>query len=145
MLEDTKKRQYDAISEISVRVLREHNPIVRLNKANSESVTSTHRSFPTSYCCGRELAEHRDGGSFDAASAALLASGYTIDWHDAPRREVDQEPGGEKIPAAPKKDRVKFTCGSCGLNAWMRPSGEIKCGFCNQHMRAAGTIEARAS
>lgn len=30
--------------------------------------------------------------------------------------------------------RVKFSCASCGLNAWAKPSARLKCGDCNINM-----------
>lgn len=80
-----------------------------------------------------------DGGPFDLACQALLADGFRINWAD--RVEAWHEihgtmsapaaPGSKVAPVVPtKKDRIKFTCPSCGQNAWARPSAEIACTPC---------------
>ena len=75
------------------------------------------------------------GGQFDLDCSELLAGGFRINWHDRPllpQPEDAPEAGEEPAPAKPKKkkDRVKFTCGECGLNAWAKPSAQLVCGPC---------------
>lgn len=74
-----------------------------------------------------------DGGAFDRACAALLATGFRINWHDHVKPEV---PAAE--PGAAKTDRIKFSCPSCGLNAWAKPTAQITCTDCRRPMSAAG-------
>lgn len=76
-----------------------------------------------------------EGGQFDLDCSELLATGFQINWHDRPylpQPEDDPEQGDETAPAKPKKkkDRVKFTCAECGLNAWAKPSAQLVCGPC---------------
>jgi len=84
-----------------------------------------------------------DGGSFDVACQALLASGYKIDWHDAPLKIAteggDENSTSEKNKPPAKKDRIKFTCKNCGLNAWAKPSARLKCESCDLLMLADST------
>jgi len=80
-----------------------------------------------------------DGGPFDVACRDLLDSDFRINWHD---RLVFQSvgPNGDPddTPAPPqKKDRVKFTCGECDLNAWAKPSARLVCGICGIAMPIA--------
>ena len=84
-----------------------------------------------------------DGGKLDTAIQELLDSGFRINWHD---RLVFKNSGAvedidDDDAPAPKKNRVKFTCPNetCGLNAWMRPTGKLKCGFCDLPMHSPET------
>ena len=86
----------------------------------------------TGYRVSHEIIE---GGQFDLDCSELLAGGFQINWHDRPHLpepEDDPEAGDEPTPAKPKKkkDRVKFTCQDCGLNAWAKPSARLVCGSC---------------
>lgn len=86
----------------------------------------------TGYRVSHEIIE---GGQFDLDCSELLANGFQINWHDRPQfpePEDDPDAGDEPTPAKPKKkkDRVKFTCVECGLNAWAKPSAQLVCGPC---------------
>jgi len=74
------------------------------------------------------------GGQFDLDCIELLANGYRIGWHDrSPPLQAEDNLGSGDDSAPPKgkkRDRVKFTCPSCGQNAWARPSAEIACTPC---------------
>jgi hypothetical protein len=78
-----------------------------------------------------------DGGAFDVAARELLDQGFVIRWRD---RVVLRARDGDAVSAAsaaakpaPKrsKDRVKFSCPSCRLNAWAKPSAVLTCAPCN--------------
>lgn len=83
-----------------------------------------------------------EGGPFDIACRALLATGFRINWHDrlcfqsavAPRPDDDDD-----TPVPGKKDRIKFTCRACKLNAWAKPSSRLTCTNCDLVMSPAGT------
>lgn len=84
-----------------------------------------------------------DGGKLETAIEELLDTDFRINWHD---RLVFKNMGAtenieDEVPA-PKKDRVKFTCPNevCGLNAWMRPKGKLKCGFCDLSMHSPDAV-----
>jgi predicted SprT family Zn-dependent metalloprotease len=67
------------------------------------------------------------GGVFAVACADLLASGrvelaYIERWGDEATR---------KKKAASK---TKYTCGSCGANAWAKPETHLICGECDEEM-----------
>jgi len=81
-----------------------------------------------------------EGGPLEIAIQELLDIGFRINWHD---RLTFQNIGAtdnfeEEIPA-PKKDRIKFTCKNCGLNAWAKPSARLKCESCDLLMLADGS------
>lgn len=67
-----------------------------------------------------------EGGPFARAAKALLADGFRLTWHDPHQDE----------PAAKKKrnTRAKYTCPSCGLNAWAKPAAALVCGECEEPM-----------
>ena len=78
----------------------------------------------------------QDGGAFDEACRALLDDGFQINWGD---RIVRPRAKGEPPQKAAKKDRIKFTCQTCGLNAWAKPTARLECGTCKAPLkRAAG-------
>jgi hypothetical protein len=66
-------------------------------------------------------------GPFQIASGKLISAGYKI-----PYTEV----GGDGQRTKKKKDRIKFTCGACGLNAWAKPDALLDCRECQQPMEA---------
>lgn len=78
-----------------------------------------------------------EGGPFDRACTALLDAGFQINWHDrVVRRDVQAGVNGSDAPSNPatkpatRKDRIKFTCRVCGLNAWAKPSAHLGCTDC---------------
>ncbi|PCJ82176.1 MAG: sprT domain-containing protein [Hyphomicrobiales bacterium] len=81
-----------------------------------------------------------EGGQFDLDCKELLASGFKINWCDRLLPQSDdqsEEDDDETAPPKKKKDRVKFTCDECGLNAWAKPSAPLVCGSCGIAMNEA--------
>ncbi len=82
-----------------------------------------------------------EDGPFEVTANLLIKSGFVIRWGDrlAPEaslksaRSADSQAASE--PAKPK-DRIKFTCPNCSLNAWAKPSAELKCVPCDACLRA---------
>ena len=66
-----------------------------------------------------------DNGLFDKVQTALLAGGFTISWLD---RQTGNRSRGK--PAI-KKNKRKYTCPDCGVNAWGKPDISLICGACN--------------
>lgn len=77
-----------------------------------------------------------DGGPFDRACRELIATGFLITWRD---RLVftggNSGAGDDDLEPPQKKDRVKFTCRQCALNAWAKPSALLSCTICGVPMR----------
>jgi len=71
-------------------------------------------------------------GVFDLSCSLLLKSGFQIKWADRIVRSKlpDCDPSDPDNNSS-KKDRIKFTCPSCSLNAWAKPSAKIACGTCS--------------
>jgi hypothetical protein len=65
-----------------------------------------------------------DGGPFDRATAELLASGWAV------------KRGSSTVekPRGPDRSKVKFTCVSCGQNAWAKDGARLVCGECDEPM-----------
>jgi hypothetical protein len=59
-------------------------------------------------------------GRFAQASAKLAAGGFQLHWQSMP------------ASARGKKNasKVKFTCPTCGQNAWAKPTAQLLCGEC---------------
>lgn len=95
-------------------------------------------------------------GLFDAATQVLLDRGYVIRWSDRitkkeaqtksiPVKAVADQQLGTPAPTKPRsRDRIKFTCSQCGLNAWAKPSAALKCAPCDLHL-VAQTMEVERS
>lgn len=62
------------------------------------------------------------GGRFDQAAEALLATGFQLNWQSlAPERQESKA-----------RSKTKFTCPSCGQNAWAKPDAALVCGDCGE-------------
>ena len=79
-----------------------------------------------------------EGGRFDRACAAYLATGNAFLYHD---RAGDGEAATRKKKAASK---TKYTCPTCGQNAWAKPEANLICGDCREAMEADQPEEGEA-
>lgn len=75
-----------------------------------------------------------EGGPFAGACALLLSDGFKLAWGEVVMeivggKEPDAGKGGGES-AKGKTTRVKFTCTSCGANAWGKPGLQLLCGDC---------------
>lgn len=71
-----------------------------------------------------------EGGLFARVTDWLLAQGFTIPWADAQRRTTNGAGGGGDGDGDAKSGkRVKYTCPTCGLNAWAKGDASLICGF----------------
>jgi hypothetical protein len=70
-----------------------------------------------------------EGGPFDQAADVLLATGFCLNWESlvVPRET-------ERVAKAQSK--TKYTCPSCGQNAWAKPYVSLRCGACEAPMEA---------
>jgi hypothetical protein len=71
-----------------------------------------------------------EGGRFEKACTAFLAKRGPILYHD---RAGESESTTRKAKAASK---TKYTCPTCGLNAWAKPDANLWCGDCQEPMEA---------
>lgn len=70
------------------------------------------------------------GGRFDVACQALLATGFEFRWRDFYQTV---SAGGERPNGGESKStRAKYTCPSCGQNAWAKLSAQLVCGACTR-------------
>lgn len=86
---------------------------------------------------GRETGQHMShyieaGGRFAQVCAAFLAKYPTTLYHD--RAAEDETAGKARQKKAASK--TKFTCSSCGANAWGKPDLQLICGGCVLLMEA---------
>jgi hypothetical protein len=70
-----------------------------------------------------------ENGRFAAAVAKLQRAHPAILYHD----RAGETDAGRKKKAASK---TKYTCPSCGLNAWAKPEAPLVCGACEKPMEA---------
>lgn len=72
-----------------------------------------------------------EGGAFESWAEALVHSGFAIEWAERPSPADRTIDGGAEADAASEGSksgkRVKYTCPSCGLNAWGKHGGLIDC------------------
>jgi predicted SprT family Zn-dependent metalloprotease len=71
------------------------------------------------------------GGRFDRACTAYLATGTAFLYHD---RAGDGEAATTRKKKAASK--TKYTCPTCGQNAWAKPAANLVCGDCRETMEA---------
>jgi hypothetical protein len=64
-----------------------------------------------------------ENGRFAVAFAKLQATGFRLRWQS--RVEIDP------TRKAKKASKTKYTCPSCGLNAWAKPQTRLICGVCH--------------
>jgi predicted SprT family Zn-dependent metalloprotease len=69
------------------------------------------------------------GGPFDLAAEALLATGFCLNWQSAAHV-------GQTGKVTKARSKTKYTCPSCGQNAWAKPDSAFVCGECMEPMEA---------
>jgi hypothetical protein len=69
-----------------------------------------------------------NGGPFDKASAELLKRGFAVPYVD-----LWGDNQARKKKAASK---TRYTCPTCGLNAWAKPAARLICGLCEEAMES---------
>ena len=62
-----------------------------------------------------------DGGPFDQSYDQLAATGWKLNLQSAAMAGPSSNP---------KNSKTKFTCSSCGQNAWGKPDLDVFCGLC---------------
>jgi predicted SprT family Zn-dependent metalloprotease len=70
-----------------------------------------------------------EGGNFKRACQRLLASHPAILYSD--RALVEDKTRKKKLAS-----KTKYTCPSCGLNAWAKPEAPLVCGNCQASMQS---------
>lgn len=63
-------------------------------------------------------------GLFDQAAETLLATGFRLNWQSLASEPQESKP----------RSKTKFTCASCGQNAWAKPDAALVCGDCDERM-----------
>ena len=66
------------------------------------------------------------GGRFERACVKLLESGFTMPWQVV----IDEGQATEKKAT----DKTKYSCASCGVNAWAKLDIKLICGHCMEQM-----------
>lgn len=75
---------------------------------------------------GQKMGDYPEkGGVFEKAYEELINSGFSLPWIARTR---------EKNPVK-VASKTKYTCESCGLNAWGKPEINLICGDCNEQMQ----------
>ena len=83
-------------------------------------------------------------GAFAIHTETMIASGFVLRWQakrtpkengDAPEGEGDETEGKGASVYAPK-NKIKYTCATCGQNAWAKPGARLICGDSEQPMIA---------
>ena len=74
-----------------------------------------------------------ENGRFASAVSELLAEHPAILYHD----RSDNDTAAKRKAAS----KTKYTCPSCGLNAWAKPEAPLVCGDCQEPMQAENVEE----
>jgi len=70
-----------------------------------------------------------EGGRFQRVCQQMLATGFVIPWHTIVE---DHETAHKK-----RASKTRYTCSSCGLNAWAKPDVRILCVECQYELAAS--------
>ena len=62
-----------------------------------------------------------EGGAYQIAFAKLAATGFKLNWQSLPLTAERKKKAASK---------TKYTCGTCGANAWAKPETSLICGTC---------------
>lgn len=73
------------------------------------------------------------GGPFDRTATELMKSGFAVRYV-----ELWSDPEARRKKAASK---TRYTCPTCGLNAWAKPEINLVCGDCGERMEAGDSGE----
>lgn len=106
-------------------------------KMEEIGLVATHSGEPGGKATGQRMTHYiEEGGRFERASAAYLATGAAILYHD---RAGDDEAAKTRRKKAASK--TKYSCPVCELNAWAKPGANLVCGDCDEAMEADTTSD----
>ena len=81
------------------------------------------------------------GGPFDLVTQQLLATGFQLTWQSADRRVLSLPGSGKRVGSQrisrdrQTRNKTRYCCFQCGLNAWAKPDANLWCGNCRQPMQ----------
>jgi predicted SprT family Zn-dependent metalloprotease len=83
------------------------------------------------------------GGAFDRVCATLLKAGefgrlYVERWGDEKSRRQREKASKQKAAS-----KTRYSCPSCGLNAWAKPAVALVCGECEEKLEAEPAVPAK--
>lgn len=100
---------------------------------------------------GRELGDQMthyliEGSAIDSAMKKLMTKGFRLSWAEriaavTPLNPDDGDGEGDDVPVN-RSNRIKYTCPSCGVNAWGGRTLKLICGVCNALLAADGNQPA---
>jgi hypothetical protein len=97
-------------------------------KMESVGLVPSHTGLPGGKRTGQGMTHYvLEGGRFDAAFRAMPPE-YQLPWTSG--RPADTAGPGPR-------DKVKYTCPTCGLNAWGKPGLPLGCMACDEALRSA--------
>jgi predicted SprT family Zn-dependent metalloprotease len=71
------------------------------------------------------------GGRFEDVAQALVDSGFVLPWLFK---------GNDDKAKKKSASKTKYTCETCGLNAWAKPETSLMCGECGTELEAADAV-----
>jgi len=109
----------------------------------------SHNGQPGGKQTGQSMSDYPDpSGRFIAHTQQMIADGFTVHWQATPREQRPPKPpadpaepgedaGDDDDDAAPSpKNKIKYSCATCGQNAWAKPNARLICGECEERMDA---------
>jgi predicted SprT family Zn-dependent metalloprotease len=98
-------------------------------KMRAIGLIPSHTGQPGGKPTGQRVTHYIDpDGPFAHHAADLISAGFTLRW---------QSRGRASEGAATTKNKVKYSCPTCGQKAWAKPDSKLICGTCEQRMEEA--------
>lgn len=129
------RHQHGALNRKGTTGTNGYHDLVWAAKMDAIGLQPTNNGAPDGKRTGRRVTHIIiEGGPFDSACNILLSSGFRFNWHGADilSPSTNKNPNDPSQPN--KKNKLKFTCAVCGLNAWAKPTALFTCSQCIQPM-----------
>jgi hypothetical protein len=68
------------------------------------------------------------GGAYAQSYTKLASGGFKLSWNS-------RKPDSKR-----RESKNKFTCSTCGQNAWAKPDASLVCGHCQIEMKSAAEL-----
>jgi predicted SprT family Zn-dependent metalloprotease len=68
------------------------------------------------------------GGSFDRAASELITRGFVLAFVERNSK------GADRVARKKRESKTRYSCPTCGLNAWAKPNVDLVCGACSARL-----------
>jgi predicted SprT family Zn-dependent metalloprotease len=99
------------------------------NKMKMLGLQPSHTGRPGGREVGQRMSHYiLEGDPFSVSYDKLERSGFKLSWNS------------RRPPTKRRESKVKYTCQTCGQNAWAKPDALLLCGHCQQPMLSVTDI-----